>query len=72
MGLAGRSLLDLFLFAAFAMLFLGPVYLFAAYRVRQARSHGDERVYVVRDDPWLPAVVALTGASLIGILYLVR
>ncbi len=72
MALVVRPLLDLLRFAVFVLFFLGLLYLFVTYRVHQAYAKGDKRLYLAHADPWLPAVVALTGAGLIGILYLVK
>jgi len=63
-----RVFVDLMLFAAMAVAFLAPIQLFLKYRVRRAYQRGDARVYVPHTDPWLPAVVALTGAVLIALL----
>jgi hypothetical protein len=70
MGQAGRAVADVVLFLAMAGLFLAPVHLFAAYRLRRARSRRGG-AYVARLDPWLPAVVAGVGAGVLALLRLV-
>jgi hypothetical protein len=71
-GWLARSFLDVTLLGAFTLFFLTPLYLFGSYRLRRARRHGRERDYVPLADPWLPAVMALTGTVLVGLLHLIR
>jgi hypothetical protein len=65
-----RLVYDVALFGLFATLFLGPIYLFASYRVRRAHHRGTPD-YVPHADPWLSAIVGLTSAGLAGLLYLI-
>src|SRR5262249_29167610 len=66
-----RSLLDLVLFVVFAALYLGAIYVFASYRLRRARASSN-RFHVPRADPWLSAaVIAVSGASLLGLRQLI-
>jgi hypothetical protein len=71
MASIARCLHDLILFGIVVLLFLGPVYLFASCRLRRARRRGEERAYLPHADPWLSAVLALTGVALIGLLRLI-
>jgi hypothetical protein len=41
------------------------------WRLARAHQRGDGHAYVGTRDPWLPAVVALTGAGLLALLRIV-
>jgi hypothetical protein len=67
----GETLANLVGLAVFALLFLAPLQLVGAYRLRRARALGRERSYVPLADPWLSAVVAAAGAAALVLLRLV-
>lgn len=67
----GGALANLALLALTALVFLGPIQCFLRWRLARAHQRGDGHAYVGTRDPWLPAVVALTGAGLLALLRIV-
>lgn len=70
MAPAGETLVNVLGFGLFAVLFLAPLQLVGAYRLRRARALGRERRYVPHADPWLSAVAAAAGAAALALLRL--
>jgi hypothetical protein len=66
----GETLANVVGLALFAFLFLTPLQLVGAYRLRRARALGRERSYVPHADPWLSAVTAAAGAAALLLLRL--
>jgi hypothetical protein len=56
--------------ALFAVLFLAPLRLVGAYRLRRARLLNDERGYVPHADPWLSAATVIGGVAALLLLRL--
>jgi uncharacterized membrane protein len=72
MAAAGPALREIFLFGVFALLFLGPIHLYLSYRWHRATRTNQQHRYALQADPWLPAVVAVTGLVLIALLSVIR
>jgi hypothetical protein len=70
MAPVGETLLNVMGLGVFAFLFLAPLQLVGAYRLRRARALGRERSYVPHADPWLSAVAATAGAAALALLRL--
>lgn len=64
--------LDMMILVVMVVLLLAPIHLFLTYRLRRAQERGEDRAYLPHADPWLPAVVALTGAGLLILLRVFR
>ena len=64
-----EALRQLALFGLVALAFLGPIEAFLRFRLRQATHRGDPRGYLARTDPWVTAIVALSG---VGAMALIR
>ncbi len=58
-----EALRQLALFGLVALAFLGPIEAFLRFRLRQATHRGDPRGYLARTDPWVTAIVALSGVG---------
>jgi hypothetical protein len=70
MAPVGETLVNVVGLGVFALLFLAPLQLVGAYRLRRARAMGRERSYVPHADPWLSAVAAAAGAAALVLLHL--
>jgi hypothetical protein len=58
-----EALRQLALFGLVVLAFLGPIEAFLRFRLRQATHRGDPRGYLALTDPWVTAIVALSGVG---------
>jgi hypothetical protein len=63
MDSALEALRQLALFGLVVLVFLGPIEAFLRFRLRQATDRGDPRGYLALTDPWVTAIVALSGVG---------
>ena len=68
---AGHLLTQMAHLALTAAILLLPVHLFLRCRLRLAVARGQAQRYVTARDPWIPVVVAASGAALLALLRLV-
>ena len=61
---------ELFLYVLVVLVFLGPIEAFLRFRLWRTSRHGAGGVYLARSDPWVSAVVALTGLGTVALVRL--
>jgi hypothetical protein len=59
---------ELLLYALVVLVFLAPIEAFLRFRLWQTSRHGADDVYLARSDPWVSAVVVLTGLAAIALV----
>lgn len=59
---------ELLLYTLVVLAFLGPIEAFLRFRLWRASRHGAGGVYLARSDPWVSAVVALSGVGTIALV----
>jgi len=64
----GNALRELALYALVVVAFLAPIEGFLQYRLRRGSRRGGRHAYVPLADPWIPLVVAASGAGVLALL----
>jgi hypothetical protein len=64
----GSALRDLALYALAIIVFFTPIEGFLRYRLRRVSRRGARHAYVALADPWVPLVVAASGAGVVALL----